>query len=252
MCCFVSWICCVSKRSRSFCGWCIRYRREVWDSSACDWSDNRCNGDECTEAAVSVTAALKGNADITVGNIVGSNILNILIILGITAVIVDVAVAKSTLCYELPYMLVVTVVLIVMGITGAKIDFVEGIMLWCLFILYLIYLYRMAKNGKEEPIQHEQQSVIKLLFFSVIGGVFIIAGSSFTVESASYIARFLGISERFIGLTVVALGTSLPELVTSVVAARKGKADIAIGNIGSNILISICDWYSILDHTGFI
>ena len=193
-------------------------------------------GTSAPEAAVSVTAALKGNADITVGNIVGSNILNILIILGITAVIVDVAVAKSTLCYELPYMLVVTVVLIVMGITGAKIDFVEGIMLWCLFILYLIYLYRMAKNGKEEPIQHEQQSVIKLLFFSVIGGVFIIAGSSFTVESASYIARFLGISERFIGLTVVALGTSLPELVTSVAAARKGKADIAIGNIvGSNI-----------------
>ena len=185
-------------------------------------------GTSAPEAAVSVTAALKGNADITVGNIVGSNILNILIILGITV--------KSTLCYELPYMLVVTVVLIVMGITGAKIDFVEGIMLWCLFILYLIYLYRMAKNGKEEPIQHEQQSVIKLLFFSVIGGVFIIAGSSFTVESASYIARFLGISERFIGLTVVALGTSLPELVTSVAAARKGKADIAIGNIvGSNI-----------------
>ena len=194
-------------------------------------------GTSAPEAAVSITAALKGNAEITIGNIVGSNILNILIILGITSVIVSVAVARSTLLYEIPYMLLITAVLLIMGITGNSISFVEGIVLWGLFIAYLAYLFRMAKRDKTEVQEDKKQrSIWSMLLFAVIGGGLIIAGSSVTVDSASNIARVLGLSERFIGLTIVALGTSLPELFTSVTAAIKGKADIAIGNIvGSNI-----------------
>lgn len=194
-------------------------------------------GTSAPEAAVSITAALKGNAGITIGNIVGSNILNILIILGITGVIINVAVAKSTLLYEIPYMLVITLVLFVMGMTGGTVNLVEGVVLWVLFLLYLFYLFLMAKRDKSEVSEEKKQrSVIKMLICAVVGGALIILGSSFTVDSASYIARTLGLSERFIGLTIVALGTSLPELFTSVTAAIKGKADIAIGNIvGSNI-----------------
>lgn len=192
-------------------------------------------GTSAPEAAVSITAALKGNAGITIGNIVGSNILNILIILGITGVITDVAIQKSTLIAEIPYMLVITLVLMVMGMTGNSISFVEGIVLWVLFILYLVYLYRMAKDGKQENTT-EERSTWKLLVAAILGGVVVVLGSDITVDAATAIAEMVGLSERFIGLTIVALGTSLPELVTSVTAARKGNADIAIGNIvGSNI-----------------
>lgn len=193
-------------------------------------------GTSAPEAAVSINSALKGNAGITIGNIVGSNILNILIILGITAVITNVAVQKSTIKVEIPYMLVITLLLLVLGKTGNEITFVEGLILWAAFLLYLGYLFYCAKKNKEEPQQEEEKPVWKLLVFTVVGLVLVVWGSDVTVDAATTIARVLGISERFIGLTVVALGTSLPELFTSVSAARKGKADIAIGNIvGSNI-----------------
>ena len=104
-------------------------------------------GTSLPEAAVSITAGLKGNAGITVGNIVGSNILNILIILGVTALITNVAIQKSTFKYEIPYMLFITAVLLVMGATGNEINFVDGIVLWGLFIAYLIYLYFLVKKG---------------------------------------------------------------------------------------------------------
>lgn len=192
-------------------------------------------GTSAPEAAVSITAALKGNAEITIGNIVGSNILNILIILGLTGLIATVAIQKSTLLYEIPYMLVITVILGVMGMTGGDISRVEGIVLWILFIVYLTYLFMMAKNGKQEETE-EKRSVWQLLLSAIIGGVVVVWGSDITVDSAIEIANAIGMTERFIGLTIVALGTSLPELVTSVTAARKGNADIAIGNIvGSNI-----------------
>ncbi len=192
-------------------------------------------GTSAPEAAVSITAALKDNAGIAIGNVVGSNILNILIILGLTALIANVAIQKSTLKCEIPYMLVVTVVLFIMGWNDGYVTFVEGIILWVMFILYLIYLFRMAKNGKQDETK-EERSILRLLIYAVVGGVVIVWGSDITVDSATEIAKFIGLSERFIGLTIVALGTSLPELVTSVTAAKKGNADIAIGNIvGSNI-----------------
>ena len=192
-------------------------------------------GTSAPEAAVSITAALKNNADIAIGNVVGSNILNILIILGITAVITSVAIQKSTLKIEIPYMILITVVLILMGWNDGAVTFWEGIILWVLFIIYLGYLFMLAKNGKEEN-EEVEKSTGKLILSAVVGGVVVVWGSNITVDSATSIATILGMSERFIGLTIVALGTSLPELVTSVTAAIKGNADIAIGNIvGSNI-----------------
>ncbi len=192
-------------------------------------------GTSAPEAAVSITGALQNAADIAIGNVVGSNILNILIILGITGVIATVAVQKSTLIIEIPFMLAITVLLIVLGITGNELTFIEGVIFWICFIAYLAYLFVLAKKGAAEE-KTEDRPVWKLLLFVVLGGVVVVWGANISVDAATSIATAIGISERFIGLTIVALGTSLPELVASVTAARKGNADIAIGNIvGSNI-----------------
>lgn len=194
-------------------------------------------GTSMPEAAVSITAALQENAGITIGNIVGSNILNILIILGVTALITNVAIQKSTLYYEIPYMIVITIVLMIFGITGGEISFIEGIIFWLLFIVFLGYLFVMSKKGNSQENEEVKDiPVWKCILFMLVGGVMVVKGSDFAVSGASAIARFFGMSERFIGLTIVAFGTSLPELVTSVTAAKKGNAGIAIGNIvGSNI-----------------
>ena len=193
-------------------------------------------GTSAPEAAVSITAAIKGNADITIGNIVGSNILNILIILGLSSVITALAVAKSTIRIETPFMIAITGLLLILGLDG-EIGLLDGIIMLVAFAAYLAYLFMMAKKNKEEADKETKElSLIKALLWTVIGLVLIVWGSDFTVDAATKIAKALGLSERFIGLTIVALGTSLPELFTSVSAARKGNADIAIGNIvGSNI-----------------
>ena len=193
-------------------------------------------GTSAPEAAVSITAACKGNADITIGNVVGSNIMNVLVILGVTAVIVAVAVQASTVRYEIPFVILVSVVLLFMGALDGKIGRMDGVILWLLFLVYLVYLFLMTKHGKEEERAQANDPMWKLLVFVVLGAALIVLGADVSVDAASEIARVIGLSERFIGLTIVALGTSLPELCTSVVAAKKGKADLAIGNIvGSNI-----------------
>ena len=192
-------------------------------------------GTSMPEAAVSITAAIQQNAGITIGNVVGSNILNIFIILGITALITNVKIQKSTIRYEIPFMIFITIILMICGMTDMKITFIEGIFLWILFIAYLVYLFIMARNGETQE-EEKDIPVWKCLIFILIGGILVVKGSDFAVSGASAIARYFGMSERFIGLTIVAFGTSLPELVTSVTAARKGNAGIAIGNIvGSNI-----------------
>ncbi len=195
-------------------------------------------GTSAPEAAVSITAALKGNADITVGNIIGSNILNILVILGIASVITSIAIAKTTIRYEIPIMLVATLILLGCGMIGGTINLLEGILMWVCFIGYLGYMFVLMKKGQmqAEEIEAKDSPIWKLLLMGVIGLGLIIGGSNVTVDAATSLAKMFGMSERFIGLTIVALGTSLPELFTSVIAAYKGKADIAIGNIvGSNI-----------------
>ena len=194
-------------------------------------------GTSAPEAAVSITSALKGNEGITVGNVVGSNIMNILLILGIASVIVPLAVQKSTRMIEIPYMIAITILFGVLGYTGEKITRIEGGILWIAFLIYLGYLLWMAKKGKEENEPDEKQKSLPVqLLMILVGLVCIVLGSDFVVDGATEIAKVIGISERIIGLTIVAFGTSLPELVTSVTAARRGNADIAIGNIvGSNV-----------------
>ena len=198
-------------------------------------------GTSAPEAAVSIASALKGSAEITIGNVVGSNILNVLIILGMTAVVRSVSVQKSTIMYEIPFTVFVTVLMGALGLYDSVISRTEGIVLWLIFIVYLVYLLMMAKKGQaetKEEIMPESKtdSMLKLLLLVVIGVVLIVFGSDVTVDAATELAKIFGMSERLIGLTIVALGTSLPELVTSVTAAIKGKADIAVGNIvGSNL-----------------
>lgn len=193
-------------------------------------------GTSAPEAAVSITAATSGNAGITIGNVIGSNILNVLLILGLTAVIIIVPVQRSTVKLEMPFMHVITIVLAVLGMTGGEILLWEGVVLWALFLVYLGYLFRMAKKGNAREEAEEMLPLWKQLLMLVIGIVCIVFGSDLTVDNATIIAEVLGMDDRLIGLTIVAFGTSLPELVTSVTAAKKGKADIAIGNIvGSNI-----------------
>ena len=197
-------------------------------------------GTSLPETAVSISAALKGSAEISIGNILGSNILNILLILGLTALICPMAVQKSTVRYEIPYVILITAVLIGIGYTDHIVSRLDGLILWALMICYLLYLRRMVKSGEEilEEIPGEgvEMPVWKMLLMIVAGGACIVIGSDLAVDSASELARIFGMSERLIGLTIVAFGTSLPELVTSVTAAIKGKADIAVGNIvGSNI-----------------
>lgn len=190
-------------------------------------------GTSLPEAAVSISAALSGNSGIAVGNIVGSNILNILLILGATALITNVAIQPSTLCGEIPFMIAVTVLLGLFGITDNAVTFWEGSVLLILFAGYLVCLFRRAGQTEETAAD---TSAWKCILFLLLGGILVVAGSKLAVEGATQIARAVGLSERVIGLTIVAFGTSLPELITSVTAARKGNAGIAIGNIvGSNI-----------------
>ena len=196
-------------------------------------------GTSLPEAAVSISAAMKGSAAITIGNVLGSNIMNVLVILGLTSVICVIPVQKSTAHYEIPFVILITIVLAGLGLWDNQVGRLEGGILWALMILYLLYLWKMAKNGKpqEEEEQEEKKKPIWLLILMlIVGAVMIVKGSDVTVDAACAIAKMFGMEERFIGLTIIAFGTSLPELVTSVTAALKKKPDIAVGNIvGSNI-----------------
>ncbi len=193
-------------------------------------------GTSLPEAAVSIAAATKGSAGITVGNVLGSNIMNVLVILGLTAVICKIPVQKSTIRYEIPFCFAITVLMAVLGLVDNQLVRLEGGILWVCMIAYLVYLFKLAKNGEAQEAEEEKMPVWKMLVFIVVGAVLTVWGSDVTVDAATKLATAFGMSDRLIGLTIVAFGTSLPELVTSVTAATKGKTDIAIGNIvGSNI-----------------
>ena len=195
-------------------------------------------GTSAPEAAVSITAAFNGSADITVGNVIGSNIMNVLVILGCTAAISVLPVARSTVRIELPFVIAISVLLLYLGADGV-ISFLDGVCLVICFIAYILYLYFEAKKQRADEDMDdagEAKSLGKSILFTAVGLGVVMLGSRLTVDAATAIALYAGLSERFVGLTIVALGTSLPELFTSVTAARKGNTDIAIGNIvGSNI-----------------
>ena len=168
-------------------------------------------GTSLPEAAVSVSAALKGSAEITIGNIVGSNIMNILLILGLTALITPIAVQKSTVRYEIPFVIVVSVILVAMGVAGDNLlRLSDGLILWALMLCYLGYLLAMSKRGvglAEEMRGEDREKpmpVWKMLALIVLGGAMIVLGSDVAVDAATELAMIFGMSERLIGLTIVA------------------------------------------------
>ena len=196
-------------------------------------------GTSAPEAAVSISAALSGNADITIGNVVGSNIMNIFVVLGITALVAPLIVDRSAVKVDMPVMFGITLLLLPFGLLGGSVNRWEGLILLAVFTAYMVYLFRQAMKSRDEEAENRPtygQGNAWTIFLTVAGLVMIVIGSRLTVYSATEIAEFLGVSQRMIGLTVVAFGTSLPELVTSVTAARRGNTGIAIGNIvGSNV-----------------
>ena len=200
-------------------------------------------GTSAPEFAVSVKSLLSGSGDIVLGNVIGSNILNILLILGVSALFHSLNVKNNTVKKELPITMLITIAFAALmsdsifdkGIKNAFTR-LDGFILMLFFLVFTYYLISMARNKIEDEVADETISMGKAFLFTVVGLVGIILGSNFVVDSASAIATTLGVSERLISLTIIALGTSLPELVTSVTATRKGEYDIAIGNVvGSNI-----------------
>ena len=198
-------------------------------------------GTSAPEAAISISAAFAGTTGIAIGNILGSNLLNILIILGLSACIVPLHIGKSSIKFDIPFNLFITLVLVLFGVIFGELNIFSGVIFWVLMIAFLMHLFRAAKNEMQEKDTEEppkKQKNIFLLCLYIVGGIIaIIFGSDLAVDNATVIASdILHIDDRLIGLTIIALGTSLPELMTSVTAARKGNADIAVGNIlGSNI-----------------
>ena len=203
-------------------------------------------GTSAPELAVSVSAALKGSNDIALGNVVGSNIFNTLVVLGASAAITPIAVGKSAIKKDYPLSIFAAVLLgilcltdtILFKATDMSIGRMDGIILLICFAFFMYTTIREGLRGRAEAEEEEIASFTtgKSILFILIGLAGIVGGGQLTVTCAKELARDLGMTEAVIGLTVVALGTSLPELVTSVVAARKGESDIAVGNvIGSNI-----------------
>jgi cation:H+ antiporter len=199
-------------------------------------------GTSAPEFAVSIKSLISGSGDIVLGNVIGSNILNILLIIGLSAIFHSLNVKNATVKKELPITIMITsafAVLLSDRIFDSSFNnsFTrgDGLILVIFFGVFLYYLISMARNKIEEDNQIDI-SLKKSIILTIIGLIGIVLGSNFVVDSASYIAKYLGVSERIISLTIIALGTSLPELVTSVTATRKGEYDIAIGNVvGSNI-----------------
>ncbi len=196
-------------------------------------------GTSAPEAAVSISAAVSGNAEITIGNLLGSNIINIFVILGITALVAPIVVDRSAVKVDMPFMLGVSLLVLPLGLVGNSLNRWEGILMLVIFSGYMVYLFRQALKNRDEEGENRPtygQGNAWMIFWTLLGLAMIVGGSKLTVYAATEIAIDLGVSQRMIALTVVAFGTSLPELVTSVTAARRGNTGIAIGNIvGSNI-----------------
>jgi cation:H+ antiporter len=200
-------------------------------------------GTSAPEFAVSVKSLISGNGDIVLGNVIGSNILNILLILGCSALVHSLNVKSNTVKKELPITMLFSLVFATLlsdNLFDANITNTftrgDGIVLLLFFCVFIYYLISMARNKIEKDTEEEIIPMKKAIIFTILGLIGIVLGSNFVVDSATYIAENLGVSQRLISLTIIAFGTSLPELVTSVTATKKGEYDIAIGNVvGSNI-----------------
>ena len=209
-------------------------------------------GTSLPETAVSVSASITGNNELAVSNAVGSNIFNLMVVIGVCAVLATVDVAKETIKRDIPFSLLCAGFLLLLGIlgfgdkSGMTLGHLDGVILIAFFAGYIFYMVKIAlkasKEGKKVEIEGGSDEDIKLvsipmsILFIVGGAIAIAVGGDMTVDAASRIASELGMSQTLIGLTIVSIGTSLPELVTSIVAARKNEVDMALGNaIGSNV-----------------
>lgn len=195
-------------------------------------------GTSLPECAVSVTASVSGNNALAVSNVLGSNIFNLMVVCGACALFVPVKVQMDTLKKEYPFSMICAVILLLLGYMGMKVERRDGVALLIIFTAYLLWMIRSAMQaragGSEE--EYEVMPVAKCVLYIVGGAAAIKFGGDFVTNGATAAAEQLGLSQNLIGLTIVAMGTSLPELVTSVVAAKKNEVDMAIGNVlGSNI-----------------
>lgn len=195
-------------------------------------------GTSAPECAVSIAASVKGSNTLAISNVIGSNIFNLMVVCGACALFTPLAVKASTLKQEFPLSILAAVLLLGMGYLGMSMNRVEGIILLIIFAAFLLWMVLAAQKARDNTQIEEIETLPawKCLIYIIGGIIAIVIGGDFVVDSASSIAAAFGLSQTLIGLTVVAFGTSLPELVTSLVAAKKGETDMAIGNvIGSNI-----------------
>ena len=197
-------------------------------------------GTSCPELVVSLGGAIEGNSDISVGNVVGSNIFNVLFILGLTAMVLPVGMTDKNRRIDIPITLGVTILLIILGITGSMsgpvISRWEGVLMLLVFSAYLFYCFKSDSKDEFSETQRATLSITKSIALTLTGLAGLIFGGDLFVDSATALARQIGVSDKFIAVTILAGGTSLPELATSLVAAIKGKEQLALGNIlGSNV-----------------
>ena len=194
-------------------------------------------GTSAPEAAVSITSSWTGSNAMAVGNVIGSNLFNMLMVIGIAALLSNLLMEKSVLEKDLPFLVGITILWAVFIVIGWNISQIEGIILLVILLAYIIYLVRSARKSKDaDVVEKPKLSLPKSIIFILVGIAGIVLGGDLVVNSASDIAIALGMSEALVGLTIVAIGTSLPELVTSITALRKGENQLVRGNvIGSNI-----------------
>ena len=193
-------------------------------------------GTSCPELVVSLTGAFKGLADISIGNVVGSNIYNTLLILGVTSMIAPMAITRSNKMRDIPLVFGVTLLFILFGKYNQDISRLEGIMFLLIFVGYIWYCFKFTPREEETETKEKQLKIWQAILLVLAGLGGLIGGGQLFVNSATNIAHMIGVSDKFIAITILALGTSLPELATCVVAAAKHKGQLALGNIlGSNI-----------------
>lgn len=207
-------------------------------------------GTSLPETAVSVTAAVTGNNALAVSNAVGSNIFNLMVVVGACTLFTSVTVQINTLKIDFPISILCAVLLLILGAAGMSLGHIDGVVFIILFLAFILYMIRSAQTSREKNVEPgveeeeylleaeeiQEMSMGKSVIYIILGAVAIAVGSDWVVDGACTVAAAIGISQTLIGLTVVAFGTSLPELVTSIVAAKKGEVDMALGNvIGSNI-----------------
>ena len=203
-------------------------------------------GTSAPEFAVSIKSIISGNHDIVLGNVIGSNIMNILLILGVSSLFNPLSVKSNTIKKELPIMLLITCLFVVL-LSDGFIDTnrinsftrSDGIVVSLFFMVFIYYLIAIIRKRKTDDKEVKAMPLPKSIFLTFLGIGMIILGSHFSVNSAVSIATSLGVSEKLISLTIIALGTSLPELVTSIAATRKGECDLAIGNVVGSCIFNI-------------